>query len=83
MLEVEKTADGKVEGEEELYPHLTVTWDPPRRLVDSVDDASSLIFLQIFHAFFSHPIDVFYPLFVKEGLVKALYAWVMLTAGMV
>lgn len=70
-----------MEGEEQLYPHLTVTWDPPRRLVNIVDDASSLIFLQIFHAF--HPIDVFYPLFVKEGLVKPLYAWVMLTAGMV
>lgn len=53
VLEVEKTADSKVEGEEEIYPHLTVTWDPPRRLVNSVDDASSLIFLQIFYAFFS------------------------------
>lgn len=26
--------DSKVEGEEELYPHMTVTWDPPRRLVN-------------------------------------------------
>lgn len=33
VLEVEKTAASKVEGEE-LYPHLTVTWDPPRRLVN-------------------------------------------------
>lgn len=24
---------------------------------------------------FSHPIDVFYPLFVKVGLVKPLFAW--------
>lgn len=34
VLEVEETADSKVKGEEELYPHLAVTWDPPRRLVN-------------------------------------------------
>lgn len=33
-LEVEIKVDGKEEGDVELYPHTTMSWEQPRRLVN-------------------------------------------------